>query len=165
METKRLHDLRCSVTIPTMPLLAWFRVTCVLGMLLLAFFLSHYLGVSGAHTVASVPLLFLTAIATITSSSPAFVAAACAVGLCLSHDGGATWKLLAEGLDGTTLLAVAVVGDEALFSIQDGPFASRSQIWRWRNGSERVEPVRDGLPEWLEGKVDTDTSPREPDAL
>ncbi len=88
-------------------------------------------------------------------SLPGFVAAACAVGLCLSHDGGASWKLHSEGLDVPTLLAVAVLGDEVLFSIQDGPFASRSQIWRWRNGAQRVELVRDGLPEWLDGKVDT----------
>jgi hypothetical protein len=48
-----------------------------------------------------------------------------------------------------------VLDDEALFSIQDGPFAKRSQVWRWRIGSARVEQVRDGLPEWLDGKVDT----------
>jgi len=87
--------------------------------------------------------------------APGLVAAACAVGLCLSHDGGATWKLLAEGLDVTNSLAVAVLADEVLFSIQDGPLAKCSQIWRWRNGAAQVEPVRDGLPEWLEGKVDT----------
>jgi hypothetical protein len=88
-------------------------------------------------------------------SSPDFVAAACAVGLCLSHDGGVTWSVHSEGLDVPYSLAVAVLGDEVLFSIQDGPFASRSQIWRWRNGVGRVEQIRDGLPEWLDGKVDT----------
>ncbi len=88
-------------------------------------------------------------------SLPSLVAAACAMGLCLSHDGGATWKLHSEGLDVPTLLAVAVLGDEVLFSVQDGPFASRSQIWRWRNDANRVELVQDGLPEWLDGRVDT----------
>jgi hypothetical protein len=83
------------------------------------------------------------------------VAAAAAVGLCASLDGGRNWNVLSEGLEMTNSLAVAVLDDEALFSIQDGPFAKRSQVWRWRIGSERVEQVRDGLPEWLDGKVDT----------
>jgi hypothetical protein len=89
------------------------------------------------------------------SSSANIVAAATAVGLCVSHDGGQNWRVLKEGLQLTDALAVAVLPDEALFSIQDGPFAKRSQVWRWRIGGERLEQVRDGLPEWLEGKVDT----------
>jgi hypothetical protein len=109
----------------------------------------------GANWTPTMPVMFDVHEVCAHPSLPDFVAAACAVGLCLSHDGGATWKLLAEGLDVTSSLAVAMLADEVLFSIQDGPFASRSQIWRRRNGAERVEPVRDGLPEWLEGKVDT----------
>ncbi len=109
----------------------------------------------GANWSPTIPVMFDVHEVAVHPSWPGLVAAACAVGLCLSPDGGATWKLLAEGLDVTNSLAVAVLEGEVLFSIQDGPFASRSQIWRWRNGAERVEPVRDGLPEWLEGKVDT----------
>jgi hypothetical protein len=86
-------------------------------------------------------------------------AAAAAVGLCLSEDGGRTWRVMANGLGetGTTeALAVAVLYDEVLFSAQaGGAFAERSQIWRWKLGADRVELVRDGLPEWLKGKVDT----------
>jgi hypothetical protein len=88
-------------------------------------------------------------------SLPNTVAAAAAVGLCVSQDGGRNWDVLSEGLELTYSLAVAVLHDEVLFSIQDGPFAKRSQVWRWRIGSEHVEQVRDGLPEWLKGKVDT----------
>jgi hypothetical protein len=87
-------------------------------------------------------------------SSP-LVAAATAVGLCVSSDGGRNWTVIKEGLPITNSLAVAVLDDEILFSIQDGPFAERSQIWRWRIGGKRVEQVRQGLPEWLKGKVDT----------
>ncbi|HEY4990155.1 MAG TPA: hypothetical protein VII09_10130, partial [Opitutaceae bacterium] len=83
------------------------------------------------------------------------VAAATAVGLCVSQDGGRTWNVLSDGLQLTGSLAVAVLQEEVLFSIQDGPFAKRSQVWRWTIGGERVEQVREGLPEWLEGKVDT----------
>ena len=86
---------------------------------------------------------------------PNLIAAATAVGLCISEDGGRNWTVISDGLDITDSLAVAVGEDEILFSIQDGPFAERSQIWRWRLGAKKVEQVRDGLPEWLEGKVDT----------
>lgn len=83
------------------------------------------------------------------------VVAAAAVGLCVSRDGGRNWRVLAEALEVKHALAAAVLPEEALFSIQDGPFASRSQVWRWRLGGERLEQVRDGLPKWLEGKIDT----------
>jgi hypothetical protein len=42
-----------------------------------------------------------------------------------------------------------------LFSVQDGPFAKQSQIWRWPVNGGALQPVRQGLPERLEGKVDT----------
>jgi hypothetical protein len=83
------------------------------------------------------------------------VAAATAVGLCVSMDDGANWKVHAEGPEAPHGLAVVVAEDEILFSMQDGPFAKRSQIWRLRIGSEKPEQVREGLPLWLTGKVDT----------
>jgi hypothetical protein len=86
---------------------------------------------------------------------PNIVAAAAAVGLCVSQDGGRNWKVLSEGLELTDSLAAAALPDEVLFSIQEGPFAKRSQVWRWRIGGEHLEQVRDGLPQWLEGKIDT----------
>ncbi len=88
------------------------------------------------------------------TSSP-IVAAAAAVGLCVSHNGGRDWNVIADGLEVTNSLAVAVLPDEVLFSIQDGPFAVRSQIWRWQINGQRMEQVRQGLPPWLKGKVDT----------
>jgi hypothetical protein len=86
---------------------------------------------------------------------PNLVAAAAAAGLCVSNDGGLNWAVFSEGLEATSCLAVAVLQDEVLFSVQDGPFAKRSQVWKWRIGGKRVEQVRDGLPEWLVGKIDT----------
>ena len=83
------------------------------------------------------------------------VAAAAAVGLLLSNDDGRSWNVIADGLELTDSLAVAVLPDEVLFSIQDGPFAERSQIWRWQVNGQRIEQVREGLPLWLKGKVDT----------
>ena len=111
----------------------------------------------GARWTPTIPVMFDVHEVCAHPSLRGFVAAACAVGLCLSAmmvelPGG---LMLAEGLDVPYSLAVAVLADEVLFSIQDGPFARRSQIWRWRNGTGRVGLVRDGIPEWLHGKVDT----------
>jgi photosystem II stability/assembly factor-like uncharacterized protein len=88
-------------------------------------------------------------------SDSKIVAAAAAVGLCISRDGGRTWSVRSEGLEVTDSLAVAVLHDQALVSVQDGPFAKRSQLWRWWIGSDSIEQVRDGLPQWLDGKIDT----------
>lgn len=103
----------------------------------------------------TIPIMFDVHEVRAHSSLPDIVAAAAAVGLCVSRDGGKTWEVISEGLKITYSLAVAVLQDEVLFAISDGPFAKQSQIWRWRIGSKRVEQVRDGLPEWLDGKVDT----------
>lgn len=54
-----------------------------------------------------------------------------------------------------TCLAVCVLEDEELFSVQDGPFAKQSQVWRWRIGSKHIDQLLDGLPTWFDGKVDT----------
>jgi hypothetical protein len=87
---------------------------------------------------------------------PNLIAAAAAVGLCVSHDSGSNWVVFDRGLEERkTALAVAFLDDEVLFSVQESPFATRSKLWRWRIGGSQLEAVRDGLPEWLEGKVDT----------
>jgi hypothetical protein len=88
-------------------------------------------------------------------SRPNLVAAAAAVGLCISEDGGQTWIAFSEGIENTTCLAVVVLENYVLFSVQDSPFAKRSQVWRWKIGSKHIERVQDGLPAWLAGKVDT----------
>jgi hypothetical protein len=103
----------------------------------------------------TVPIMFDVHEVRTHPSLPNIVAAAAAVGLCVSHDSGHTWEVISEGLELSNSLAVAILRDEVLFGIADGPFAKQSQIWRWRIGSKRVEQVRDGLPEWLDGKVDT----------
>jgi photosystem II stability/assembly factor-like uncharacterized protein len=81
--------------------------------------------------------------------------AAAAVGLCMSRDGGRHWTIVDDGLHATYSRAVAFAGDDVLVSVSDGPFARQSAIYRGRVGTTRLERVRDGLPEWLEGNVDT----------
>ena len=88
-------------------------------------------------------------------SRPEIVACATAYGLSVSEDGGRSWTTYGEGLEVTHGLAVAVLDSEVLFSVQSDPFAERSQIWRFHIAGKSIEQVRDGLPQWLDGKVDT----------
>jgi hypothetical protein len=85
------------------------------------------------------------------------VAAAAAVGLCMSGDGGRTWEIVVDGLHATYARAIAFDGDDVLVSASDGPFTRRSAIYRHREnaGSPALTRVEDGLPEWLEGNVDS----------
>ena len=110
---------------------------------------------TGATWHPTIPVLYDVHQVSVPPSLPGFVAAATAVGLCISHDSGLTWTVHSEGLPITNSLAVAVLQDEVLFSIEDGPFAERSQLWRWRIDDGPLEQVREGLPEWLDGKIDT----------
>ncbi len=82
------------------------------------------------------------------------VVAAAAVGLCISRDGGRGWDVVVDGLHATYARAVAFDGDDVLVSASDGPFTRRSAIYR-RSGDGRLVRESDGLPEWLEGNVDT----------
>lgn len=88
-------------------------------------------------------------------SNANIVAAATAYGACVSEDAGRNWTTFNEGLEVSHGLAVAVLEDSVIFSVQEDPFADKSQIWEWRIGSTKIEQVRDGLPEWLTGKVDS----------
>ena len=84
------------------------------------------------------------------------MAAAAAAGLYVTEDRGRSWTLYKDGLQTPSYcLAVAHLKDEILFSHEDGPFAKQSQVWKWSMKTRKLEQVRDGLPEWLEGKVDT----------
>jgi len=112
-------------------------------------------GDGGASWTPTIPILWDVHEVRGHPTLPNLAAAATAVGLCVSEDGGQNWRVFSEGPETPNSLAVAVLEREVLFSIQDGPFASRSQIWRWRIGGQAIEQVRDGLPEWLDGKVDT----------
>ena len=90
-------------------------------------------------------------------SRPEVVVAAASVGLCRSADGGATWSSTTEGMHRSYARAVAILGDEVLVSVSDGPMARRSAIYRARVDPDGgpVARVEDGLPEWLDGNVDT----------
>jgi hypothetical protein len=93
-------------------------------------------------------------------SSSEIVMAAAAVGLCVSRDGGRQWEVVDRGLHATYARAIAFDGDDVLVSVSDGPFTRRSAIYRAPvarvgDGDTGLQRVRDGLPEWLDGNVDT----------
>ena len=84
------------------------------------------------------------------------VAAASAVGLCVSRDAGATWSIEDAGLHAPHCSGVAFSGDDILVSAAKDPFAAEGRVYRRsiRRDGELVA-VEDGLPAWTEGKVDT----------
>jgi photosystem II stability/assembly factor-like uncharacterized protein len=89
-------------------------------------------------------------------ADPDIVVAASAVGLCISRDSGATWIIEREGLHAPYCSAVALSGDDIIFSAATDHFAAEGRIYR-----RPVKPdgslvaVEGGMPAWTEGIVDT----------
>jgi photosystem II stability/assembly factor-like uncharacterized protein len=84
------------------------------------------------------------------------VVAAAAVGLCISRDSGATWTVEREGLHAPHCSAVAISGDDVLFSAAKDPFAAEGRIYRRPLRADGIiAAVEGGMPEWTEGIVDT----------
>ncbi len=86
---------------------------------------------------------------------PNIVIAAAGVGLCISSNGGATWTVEQQGLHAPYCSAVAFAENEILVAASTDHFASRGALYRRPvDGKHRLERVS-GLPEWLDGIVDT----------
>lgn len=85
---------------------------------------------------------------------PHLVAAATALGLALSRDGGQSWKLESEGLHAKHCLAVAFVGDEVWVSASVDPF-SEGAVYRWKGSGPLQRLTGSVLPQWFERGVDT----------
>lgn len=89
-------------------------------------------------------------------SNPEIVAAAAAVGLCISRDSGATWVIEREGLHAPHCAAVAFSGDDILVSAGASPFVAEGRVYRRAlNPDGALIVVEGGLPAWTEGVVDT----------
>lgn len=87
---------------------------------------------------------------------PEIVAAAAAVGLCISRDAGSTWEVEQRGLHAPHCSAVAFAGDDVLVSASVDPFTPQGALYRRGvDGPGPLVRVSGGLPDWLEGKVDT----------
>jgi hypothetical protein len=87
---------------------------------------------------------------------PEVVIAAAATGLCISRDRGATWRIEREGLHAHYCSAVAFAGTDILVAASEDHFAARGGLYR-RPLDEPgpLLPVGGGLPQWLDGIVDT----------
>jgi len=87
---------------------------------------------------------------------PSLVMAASAIGLCTSRDGGATWVIDRAGLHASYCSAVAFAGDDVLVSASVDHFAAEGAIYRRRIDEDGpLVAVADGLPQWIDGIVDT----------
>jgi len=87
---------------------------------------------------------------------PDIVIAAAATGLCISWDGGATWRIERNGLHAHYCSAVAFAGTDILVAASDDHFAARGGVYRRPlDESGPLLPVGGGLPHWLDGIVDT----------
>ena len=87
-------------------------------------------------------------------TDPGIVIAAAAVGLCVSHDGGATWTVEQDGLHASYCSAVAFLADDIVVAASTDHFAQQGAIYRRALNGRQYEPVA-GLPRWLDGIADT----------
>jgi photosystem II stability/assembly factor-like uncharacterized protein len=89
-------------------------------------------------------------------ADPDIVVAASAIGLCMSHDAGATWTTERNGLHAPYCSAVAFSGDDILVSASTDHFATQGRIYRRpvRPNGDMVA-VENGLPNWINGIADT----------
>lgn len=83
------------------------------------------------------------------------VVAACAWGLAVSEDRGATWTFRSDGLHATYCRGVAICGDALVVSASDGPRGGRAGLYRGSLAGGRLERCREGLPEWFDDNIDS----------
>jgi hypothetical protein len=88
---------------------------------------------------------------------PEIVIAAAAVGLCISRDAGATWTIEQQGLHALHCSAVAFGRNDIFVSASTDPFAAQGAVYRRPiDGNGPLQPLGGGMPQWIEGKADTD---------
>jgi hypothetical protein len=84
------------------------------------------------------------------------VVAAGAVGLAVSEDGGAGWRIEQQGLHATYARAVAVASGHVLLTVSSGPRGGRAAVYRTTlEPNLHLEKCTDGLPEWFDGNIDS----------
>jgi hypothetical protein len=88
-------------------------------------------------------------------ADPDIVVAASAIGLCISHDAGATWIIERDGLHAPYCSAVAFSGDDILVSASTDHFATQGRIYRRPVGPGGDIVAVNGLPTWINGIADT----------
>lgn len=81
--------------------------------------------------------------------------AATAKGLALSPNRGETWTFNDRGLHAPYSRAIALGDDTLYMTASDGPFGGRAALYRMSEGAEVFTKCDRGLPEWVEGNIDT----------
>ena len=85
------------------------------------------------------------------------VIAASAVGLCMSRDAGETWTIEQRGLHALHCSAVAFGRNDIFVSASVDPFAAQGAVYRRPiDSNSPLQPLGGGMPQWTDGKVDTD---------
>jgi hypothetical protein len=92
-----------------------------------------------------------------------FVLAACAGGLAVSRDRGATWQERTDGLDHLYARAVTVIGDAVLVSASRGPRGGDAAVYRGALGGGPLERCRTGVPERFDDNIDSHCLDAPPD--
>jgi hypothetical protein len=88
---------------------------------------------------------------------PDIVIAAAAVGLCVSRDAGTTWTVEQQGLHAHHCSAVAFGRNDIFVSASTDPFAKQGAVYRRPIDDDGpLQPLGGGMPQWLDGKADTD---------
>jgi hypothetical protein len=83
------------------------------------------------------------------------VLAACAGGLAMSSDKGASWTYRTDGLEARYSRSVAVCGDVLLLSASNGPRGGGAAVYRAALAGGSFERCKTGLPEWFDDNIDT----------
>jgi hypothetical protein len=88
------------------------------------------------------------------TTAEGMVLAACAGGLAVSTDRGATWTMRTEGLDSRYSRAVAVCGDAVLVSASGGPRGGDAAVYCGGLGGGAFDRCVEGLPSF-DDNIDT----------
>lgn len=83
------------------------------------------------------------------------VVAAAAEGIWLSDDQGDSWHHSDAGLEETYCRSVAVCGETLLASASAGPRGERAGLYRSLDGGRSFSRCRNGLPEHVDGNIDS----------
>jgi hypothetical protein len=89
------------------------------------------------------------------TTTEGMVLAACAGGLAVSTDSGASWTYRTDGLEHRYARGVAVWGDTVLVSASRGHRGGEAGVYRADLAGGAFDQCRAGLPEWFEDNIDS----------
>jgi hypothetical protein len=89
------------------------------------------------------------------ATAEGLVLAACAGGLVMSGNRGASWSRRSDGLDAPYSRSVAVCGDAVLVTASSGPRGGNAGVYRGKLSAGGFERCTDGLPASFDDNIDT----------